>query len=97
MPKWIKYQSDLVNEDFWISGLKCLQEVKIAHRKKWNLADPDVKVYYCKSQISKYLIEDGLSVNYKNFKVLEQWNKGFVIIYKNNDIAKKILNYLKVF
>jgi hypothetical protein len=34
MPKWVKYESDLVNKDFGISGLKCLQVVNIAHRKK---------------------------------------------------------------
>jgi hypothetical protein len=61
------------------------------------LANPDVKVYYCKSQVSKYLVEDGLAVNYKNFKVVDENNKMFVIIYQDNDIAKKILNYLKVF
>ena len=97
MPKWVKYESDLVNKDFGISGLKCLQVVNIAHRKKGDLANPDVKVYYCKSQVSKYLVEDGLAVNYKNFKVVDENNKMFVIIYQDNDIAKKILNYLKVF
>ena len=97
MPKWIKYRSDLINKDFGISGLKCLQVVNIAHRKKWDLASPDVKVYYCKTQVSKYLVEDGLAVNYKKFKIIDGKNKMFVIIYKDNDTAKKILNYLKVF
>ena len=97
MPKWIKYKSDLVNKNFWISGLRCLQLVNIAHRKKWKLTDPDVKVYYCKSQVSKYLIENWLSVNYKNFKVINKNNKVFVIIYKDDEISKKILNYLKLF
>ncbi len=97
MPKWIKYKSDLVNEDFWISWLKCLQVVNIAHRKKWNLLDPDVKVYYCKSQISKYLIEDALSVKEKKYKVISKDSKVFIIMYKDNPIANKIINYLKVF
>jgi len=97
MPKWIKYKSDLTNEDFWISGLKCLQVVNIAHRKKGNLSNPDVKVYYCKSNISKYLIEDGLSVKYEKFKVITNAGKVFIMLYSDNETAKKILNYLKVF
>lgn len=97
MPKNVKYESDLVNEDFWISGLSCKQVVNIAPRKWWNLPDPDVKVYYCESQISKYLIEDGLSTSYKNFKVINNWNKFFVIIYKDNSSAKEILNYIKLY
>lgn len=97
MPKWIKYKSDLINEDFWISGLRCLQVVNIAHRKKGNLSNPDVKVYYCKSDISKYLIEDGLSVKYEKFKVITNADKFFIILYLDTETAKKILNYLKVF
>ncbi len=97
MPKWIQYNSNLTNEDFGISGLKCLQIVNIAHRKKWNLSNPNLKLYYCKSEISKYLIENWLSTNYKNFKVITWKNKVFIVIYQDNDIANKILNYLKVY
>ena len=97
MPKSVKYESDLINEDFWISWLKCKQVVKIADRKTWKLSNPDVKVYYCKSELSPQLVEDGLGVNYQNFKVISKSNKMFIIFYKNTPIAKKILNYLKLY
>ena len=97
MPKFVKYESDLINENFWISWLNCKQVVKIADWKTWKLSDPDVKVYYCKSQISKELVENGLAVNYQNYKVIEKGDKMFIIFYKNTPVANKILNYLKLY
>ena len=97
MPKSVKYESKLINENFGISGLDCKQVVNIADWKTWKLSDPDVKIYYCKSQLSKELVENGLAVNYQNYKVISKQNKMFIVFYKNTLIAKKILNYLKLY
>jgi len=97
MPKSVKYESKLIDENFGIAGLNCKQVVKIADWKTGKLSDPDVKVYYCKSQLSKELVENGLAINYKNYKVIQKQNKLFIILYKNNQTAEKILNYLKLY
>jgi len=97
MPKWIKFESELVNDDFWISGLNCLQVVKITDWKNWTLEDPNVKVYYCNTSLIKKDITQILKNQLSNFKVLQKNWKIFIIIYKTSEIATKIVDWWKIY
>ncbi len=52
MPMSSKYEAPSVTKQpFNVAGLDCKQVVKIARWKDWDLANPDVKVYYCETNV----------------------------------------------
>lgn len=97
MPKSVRYSSSPVQEDFAVSWLSCKQVTSIADWKTWDLSDPNLQVYYCKSSLSSWDIKWFLDQMDWNFQVRAGANKVFVIKYKSDDISMKMLNYLKTF
>jgi len=93
MPKSVKYSSDIINKDFWISWLDCKQVIKIADWKIWNLKNPNVKAYYCKTKLSKEQIQWFL----KNYMVVQNNWKTLILDVKSDkkslDIASNIHIY----
>lgn len=101
MPKSIKYKSELIDNDFWVSWLKCVQQVNIenyktAKNKDYSNLDPDVKVIYCKTKLDIDTISGLLKTKLK-YRVLDVNGKKFIILFKNTDIAKKIKNSLIIY
>jgi len=94
MPKSSKFESHIIKNDLWISWLNCLQQINIADWKTWSVNDPELKVLYCKTKLDKDSISKLLSTTRPNHKIIQKNNKTFVILYKNTDIAKKMLNSL---
>ena len=94
MPKAVKYKSILIKNSLWVSGLTCLQQTNIADWKTWTLKDPELKVLYCKTKLDKESLDKLLETKKDYYKIEKVNWKTFIILYKNTDIAKKILNNL---
>lgn len=93
MPKSTKYSSVLVNKDFWVSWLKCQQVTKIADWKTWNLKDPNVKAYYCKTNLSKEEIKWFL----ENYIIKQNNWKTLILDIKSDSLSKKIASNIYIY
>jgi len=97
MPKSSKFESHIIKNSLWISGLTCLQQINVADWKTGTLKDPELKVLYCKTNLDKESISKLLQTSRPNNKVIQKNNKTFIILFKNTDIAQKMLNNLLVY
>ena len=93
MPKSVKYSSEIINEDFWVSWLNCKQLVKIADWKTWNLDNPNVKVYYCKTNLSKEQIQWFL----KNYMVIQNNWKTLILDVKQDKKSLEIASNIHIY
>lgn len=93
MPKSIKYTSELVHKDFWVSWLDCKQVTKIADWKTWDLKNPNVKAYYCKTDLSKEQIQWFL----KNNTIKQNNWKTLILDMKEDSLSKKIASDIHIF
>ncbi len=91
MPKSVKYKSILINNDLWVSGLKCKQQTNIADWKNGDLKSPDVKVVYCETNLNKDIISSWIKNKYPKHNIEKVAWKTFIIIYKNKELADKIV------
>jgi len=91
MPKSVKYKSILINNDLWISGLKCKQQTNIVDWKNGDLKNPEVKVVYCETNLNKDIIPSWIQNKYPNHKIVNVAWKTFIIIYKDENLANKIV------
>ena len=97
MSKSSKFESHIIKNSLWISWLTCLQQINIADWKTWTLKDPELKVLYCKTKLDKDSISKLLQTSRPNHKVIQKNNKTFIILFKDIDIAKKMLDNLLVY
>ena len=97
MPKSIKYEADILKGNFWISWLDCRQVVKIADWKTWKLSSPNVEVYYCKTNLSKSVLNKFLKLSQLSYIIKQVNGKTFIIKYKPWIIGEKIVSNIKIF
>jgi len=92
MPKSIKYNSDIINENFWVSWLYCKQVINIYDLNTLNL-DPDIKAYYCQTELSK----DEIQWFLKNYMVIQNNSKTIILNVKDDEKSKKIVSNIHIF
>lgn len=93
MPNYVKYNSEIINEDFGVSWLNCKQVVNIADWKTWDLENPNIKAFYCDTDLSKEQLEWFLSdyiIKQNNWKTL-------IIDSKKDSISLKISSNLYIY
>ncbi len=93
MPNYVKYNSNIVNEDFWVSWLDCKQSVNIADWKSWNLNDPNVKAFYCTTNLSKEQLQWFLT----NYTIVQNNWKTLIIDSKQDSISWEISSNLHIY
>ena len=79
MPKNSKFEAPAVIEQpFAVAGLDCKQVVKIARWRDGDLNNPDVKVYYCETNVWINTITE---VIWDSYKIVEKKDNIFIIEY----------------
>lgn len=93
MPKNSKFEAPAVTKQpFTVAGLDCKQVVKIARYKGWDLANPDVKVYYCETSVGINAIKE---VIWNSYRIVEKDDNIFIVKYA--DGYKEVADNLVLF